>query len=176
MAQKYYFEGFQWSTIEQHNDDDEIIKFQLKPVKSFTSPQIQLVPTSSDPEQHPFLREPTKVIAGDGTVYYYKDLSQGLLPLGKKKPWIYIQIQSAIDAKKLRSNIQICHLHSVVIDNDREVLQHWFCATKEDLLAKWEDNGSYGLIPEQYTDSNKHLVGILLYYIENKGTLEEIAP
>ncbi|CAD6447949.1 849a3b60-9fcd-4f96-9347-ff08453b0835 [Sclerotinia trifoliorum] len=155
----------------------------LKPVKSSTSQQIRLLPTSSNLEEHPYLRGPTKVIADDNTICYYKEFPAWLSPLRtvtKEKPWIHIQISAAIDAKKLRSDIHVCRLHSVIIDDDREVLQHWPHPSKEDLYNKWGRDGGYlDWTGEQYADPNfsmKRLVGILLYYIDNKGTLEEVAP
>lgn len=154
----------------------------LKSMKCFSSRQIRLIPTSSDPEQHPCLRGPTKVIAGDGTVCYYKDLPPWSTPLerlSRGQSWIHMEIPAAIKAKKLRSDIRICQLHSVVVDDDCEVLQHWFVATKEEIVAKWQNDGFDIWTPEQYADLNnskKRLVGMLLHYIENKGTLEEIAP
>ncbi|KAJ8059085.1 hypothetical protein OCU04_012061 [Sclerotinia nivalis] len=155
----------------------------LKSVKSSTSRQIRLIPTSSNPEEHPYLLGLTKVITDDNAIYYYKEFPPWLSPLStitKEKPWIHIQISVAIEAKKPRSDIQMCRLHSVVVDNDREVLQHWLRASKEDLDVKWGGDGNFqDWADEQYADPNfsmKRLVGMLVYYIENKGTLEEIAP
>ncbi|KAJ8063442.1 hypothetical protein OCU04_008660 [Sclerotinia nivalis] len=154
----------------------------LKSMKCSSSRQVRLISTSSDPEQHPCLRGPTKVIAENGTICYYKDLPPWLTPLGRLRrgrPWIHIEIPAAIAAKKLRPDIRICQLHSVIVDDDCEVLQHWFVATKKEIVAKWENDGFDIRTPEQYADlshSKKRLVGMLLHYIENKGTLEEIAP
>ncbi|ESZ91661.1 hypothetical protein SBOR_7959 [Sclerotinia borealis F-4128] len=113
-------------------------------VKSSTSQQIRL-PISSNLEQHPCVRGPTKVIAEDGAICYYKELPQWLSPLStvtEAKPWIHTQIPAAIEAKKLHSDIHICRLHSVIIDDDRKVLQHWVRATEKDLIDIWENDGS----------------------------------
>ncbi|KAF7904194.1 hypothetical protein EAF00_001528 [Botryotinia globosa] len=154
----------------------------LKSTKCFTSDQIQLISTSSDPEKHPCIRGPTKVIAADGTTCYYKDSppwASAVSKVTKGEQWIHMQIPAAIKAKKLHPDIRICRLHSVIVDDDREVLQHWFRATQEKLLAKWRNDGSDDWTPEQYANPNfsmKRMVGILIHYIENKGTLQEISP
>lgn len=154
----------------------------LRSMRCFTSNQIQLISTSSDPEKHPCIRGPTKVIAGDGTVCYYKDLppwASAVSKVAKGEQWVHMQIPAAIKAKKLRSDIRICRLHGLVVDDDRTVLQHWFCASEEELLSKWNNDGRDDWTPEQYANQDfgmKRLVGMLIHYIENKGTLEEIAP
>ncbi|CAD6442366.1 713e0eec-ffbb-4749-886f-a37cc987178a [Sclerotinia trifoliorum] len=149
----------------------------LNLVKSSTSQQIQLVP-SPDLEQHPCLRGPGKVIAEDGALCYYKELPS-LSAVAEAKSWIHIQIPAAIEAKKLRSDIRICRLHSVVVDDDREVLQHWYSATEKDLVDEWRGDISDDWTPEEYADPNfdiRRVVGILLHYIDSKGTLEQIVP
>ncbi|KAF7856812.1 hypothetical protein EAF04_009575 [Stromatinia cepivora] len=116
----------------------------IKSIKHSSSRQVQLIPTSSDPEQHPCIRGPTKVIAADGAVCYYKDLPPWLTPVGTLRrggSWIHMEISAAIKAKKLRPDIRICRLHSVVVDDDCENLQHWFIAPKEELVTKWADDG-----------------------------------
>jgi serine/threonine protein kinase len=159
----------------------------LKPIKSFTSRQIRLVITSPDPERHPCLRGPSKVLAEDGTACYFKAnvFEPGFvrrMALGEGKPWVYKQIAAAIESKLLRPDIRICRLHGVVVDEDRDVLAHYVHVSKEE-LAKWDDDfeSSYfdpGTYPD-YSEVRKccleHLVGILVTYVENKGTLHELA-
>ncbi|KAJ5723074.1 hypothetical protein N7488_001109 [Penicillium malachiteum] len=52
----------------------------------------------------------------------------------------------------------ICHLHGLIIDNDEDSLPHWPLDSDEEVC------------------SGTRLVGLLLTYIENKGTLENVAP
>ncbi|KAJ5130043.1 uncharacterized protein N7515_006082 [Penicillium bovifimosum] len=58
----------------------------------------------------------------------------------------------------LLADIRICHLHGLIIDNDEDVLQH------------------YPLDSDEEYHPGTRLVGLLLTYIENKGTLEDLAP
>ncbi|CAG8982699.1 hypothetical protein HYALB_00000980 [Hymenoscyphus albidus] len=144
----------------------------LESVKCFTSRQVRLVHTSTDPEQHPCLRGPSKVTAGDGVgwdaVCYFKALVRRV----PGELWAYKQIAAALEAKKLRPEMRISRLHGVVVDEDRDVLQHYDHVPKEE-LAKWDDFGSES---KSEDESPARMVGILITYIENKGTLYEVAP
>jgi hypothetical protein len=171
---------------------------RLGSVKRFTSRQVRLVPTSPDPEHHPCLRGPSKVIAEDGadagTVCYFKGFeSWHVRRVGLDEPWVYKRIAAALETKRLSPEIRICRLHGIVVDDDHDVLQHFVRAPKED-LAKWDEgfesesesesspsmsasmsDAHPDLIKPQGRES-KRIVGILLTYIENKGTLSEVAP
>lgn len=141
----------------------------LESIKCFTSCEVRLVPSSLDPEHHPCLRGPSRVIAKGGAVCYFKEFVRRVA-LGET--WVYNQIAAALEAKKLRPDIRICRLHGVVVDEDRDVLQHYVRVPNEE-LAKWDDD--FGSEPESESPL-KRIVGILITYIENKGTLYEVAP
>lgn len=87
------------------------------------------------------------------------------------KPWVsgrvhgYHELQSyrkiladAEASPPLHADIRICHLHGLIIDNDENVLQH------------------YPLDRDEEYHPGTRLVGLLLTYIENKGTLKDLAP
>ncbi|TGO53133.1 hypothetical protein BCON_0129g00150 [Botryotinia convoluta] len=131
---------------------------------------------------HPNFRGLGKVIDGDGTICYFKRWGCTISKVGFGKPWIHNQISAAIDSKKLRSDIPICRLHSMVVDEIPQVR-----LSKEEWI-KWDPEG----IPNENSSGFKDLVadddpdykalkqsfifGVLFTYIENKGTLEKLAP
>jgi serine/threonine protein kinase len=94
------------------------------------------------------------------------------------EPWAYKQIAAALEEKRLRPEIRICRFYSVVIDEDCNVLQHYIRAPQQE-LAKWGDDfeSESESPPRGSADcGSKRMVGILITYIENKGTLHEVAP
>ncbi|ORY63363.1 uncharacterized protein BCR38DRAFT_486108 [Pseudomassariella vexata] len=85
------------------------------------------------------------------------------------KPWIsgrvhgYYELQSyrkmlVTTATPLLTHARICRLHGLIIDNHDDVLGHYHLDSDE----------------EDYPGTR--LVGLLLTYIENKGTLTDLAP
>jgi hypothetical protein len=142
----------------------------LRSLKSFTSRQIELIPTSPDPKEHPCLCGPSKVIAGDGTICMFKESGQ------PRKLWLYNQIAFAFENKQLRPDMRISRLHSVVIDKDGDVLQRYVEAPPEELAILNRDGFSGpGLPPDMDPSLSERIVGILLIYVENRGTLYDIA-
>lgn len=124
------------------------------------------------------IQGPTKVIAADGAMFYYKRQ----IPLGKlsrRRTWIHVEIPVAIKAKKLCSDMRVCRLHSIVVDDD-ETLEDLSLASEEELIdgmvmvmamVFWHRNNM------QTFHKRKRLVGMLLHFIENKGRIiEEIMP
>jgi hypothetical protein len=142
----------------------------LRSLKSFTSRRVELIPTSPDPKEHPCLCGPSKVIAGDGTICMFKESGQ------PRNLWLYKQIAFAFENKQLRPDIRISRLHSVVIDKDCDVLQRYVEAPPEE-LAIWKPDGFSGPVLPRNRDPSlfERIVGILLIYIENRGTLYNIA-
>jgi hypothetical protein len=87
------------------------------------------------------------------------------------KPWVafrghtYHELQSygklladTEASQPLLADTRICHLHGLIIDDDENFLQHYPIDSDEEL------------------SSGNRLVGLLLTYIENKGTLGGVAP
>ncbi|CZT12489.1 hypothetical protein WAI453_008919 [Rhynchosporium graminicola] len=149
-------------------------------IKSFTSRQISLVPTSTDSKYHPYLRGPAKVLVSDGTICHFKadSFKPGLVRRvirGEGKPWIYQQIDTAIKAKLLCPDIRICRLVGVVIDKGCDVLSHYVRVSKEEIMKWYEKIDPEWVESEEIPDSER-IVGILLTYIDNKGTLYQLAP
>ncbi|PQE17376.1 kinase-like domain protein [Rutstroemia sp. NJR-2017a BVV2] len=122
--------------------------------------------TSPDPKDHPCLCGPSKVIAGDGTICMFKEP-------GKLR--LYKQIVFAFENRQLRSDIRISRLYRVVVDKDCDVLQRYVEAPPEE-LAIWNRDGISGSdVPTDMDPSLlERMVGILLIYIENRGTLYDI--
>lgn len=100
------------------------------------------------------------------------------------EPWVYTQIAAALEVKRLLPDMRICRLHGMVVDEDRDVLQHYDRVSKEELLSKWDADFGSESESESKSESESEsasaslprVVGILLTYIENKGTLYELAP
>lgn len=67
-------------------------------------------------------------------------------------------LAAAETSPPLLTDARICHLHGLIIDEDHDVLQH------------------YHLDSDEKDYPGTRLVGLLLTYIENKGTLEDLAP
>ncbi|KAI0411142.1 hypothetical protein F5X98DRAFT_368287 [Xylaria grammica] len=100
------------------------------------------------------------VVSVDSTIYFFK-------------PWIsgrvhgyheLLSCERLLAAYKvnpsLLHNVYICRLRGLIIDNDDDVLQHYHFDIKGD---------------KEYWPGTR-LVGPLLTYTENKGTLDDIAP
>ncbi|EDO01724.1 hypothetical protein SS1G_04199 [Sclerotinia sclerotiorum 1980 UF-70] len=224
MAQRFFFESFQWSTIEASDDDDELIKFHVRCFGAHFQIQYRLHDLSLSPyllkqfqdsltlmkicelgdnldaeralEEIHRLRQPfeelmIKLAPNPPPSYDY--LSDYLyLPILILEAIATTQSSTAVQPNfkgelprqsrvPIGQHISIWgHWLNVIIDDDREVLQHWPRPSKEDLYKKWGRDGCFqDWTDEQYADPNfdlKRLVGMLVYYIDNKGTLEEIAP
>ncbi|EKD13690.1 protein kinase subdomain-containing protein [Drepanopeziza brunnea f. sp. 'multigermtubi' MB_m1] len=146
----------------------------LESIETSTSRQIRLVIDSAD-HHHPCIRGPSKVLAKDGTLRYFNQhVFDGFL---RKRlahnSWIYNQMTAAIISGSLRSDMRICRLHSMVIDEDRDVLTGLIHVSAEE-LARWEslDRELYDSNPEMIPDYDKQRsVGR-----NNRGTLYELAP
>ncbi|KAK4191347.1 hypothetical protein QBC35DRAFT_460436 [Podospora australis] len=99
---------------------------------------------------------PSKVLV-DGTIYFFKPWNAGRD--GYYELQSYRKILADTEASPpLLAGARICRLHGLVIDNDDDVLQH------------------YPLDSDEENYSGTRLVGLLLTYIENRGTLEDLAP
>ncbi|KAI1200241.1 hypothetical protein F5X97DRAFT_332238 [Nemania serpens] len=90
------------------------------------------------------------------------------------KPWIrhraYHELRShgkileaSEETPALLQDAYICRLHGLVIDHSNDVLQHYHLDSDEEEVD--DDDSPHGT-----------LVGLLLTYIENKGTMEDLAP
>ncbi len=126
-------------------------------MKHLTSDDIQLV---QKPGWHSSLQEPYTVIV-DSTVCYFKS---EMKQMERSKPWVYTQIEDAFRDKKLRADMRICRLHSVVIDEDSKTLQHYKEVSEEQLSQWGEDKMLKPTLPYR-------MVAILLTFIKNQGTL-----
>lgn len=94
----------------------------------------------------------------EGTVYFFKPWVSGQIH-GCYELQAYRKILAAAEASPpLLSNARICRLHGLIIDKDDDVLQH------------------YHLDSDEEDFPGTRLVGLLLTYVENKGTLEDLAP
>ncbi|ESZ92543.1 hypothetical protein SBOR_7069 [Sclerotinia borealis F-4128] len=150
----------------------------LRTVKHTTSSEVRLLPTSTSctPDRHPHLRGPTKVIDADGTICYFKPYSKLIFSprVDSDKPWIYNQMNTAFETKKLRADIRICRLHSVVIDS----IPHDCLSHEENTNTKWNEESAAKNDPayqKKAGASEKAMLGILLTYITHKDTLASIA-
>ncbi|KAK4663431.1 hypothetical protein QC763_0098480 [Podospora pseudopauciseta] len=100
---------------------------------------------------------PSRVLV-DGTVYFFKPWISGQVH-GYHELQSYRKILADTEASPpLLADARICRLYGLIIDNDDDVLQHYPL-----------DNGEEG-------HSGTRLVGLLLTYIENRGTLKDLAP
>ncbi|OBT38930.1 hypothetical protein VE00_10562 [Pseudogymnoascus sp. WSF 3629] len=119
-------------------------------LNTYSSRQVQVLTYTSR-------QVPSKVLVGD-TVYFFKpwvsDRAHGYYELQS-----YTKMLAVVRASPtLLADAQICRLHGLVIDKDDDVLQHYHLDSNEEGF------------------SGTRLVGLLLTYIENKGTLEDLAP
>lgn len=119
-------------------------------VKTYSSRQVQALAYTA-------CHVPSKVLV-DGTVYFFKPWRSG---------WVhgYYELQSyrkiladSGGCPPLLADAHICRLHGLIIDNDEDVLQH------------------YPLDSDEEDESGTRLVGLLVTYIENRGTLNDLAP
>ncbi|KAK4101192.1 hypothetical protein N658DRAFT_496493 [Parathielavia hyrcaniae] len=100
---------------------------------------------------------PSRVLV-DGTVHFFKPWVSGRLH-GYHELRAYKRILADAEASPaLLSDVRICRLQGLVIDRDHDVLQHYPPDSDE------EDH------------PGTRLVGLLLTYIESKGTLKDLAP
>ncbi|KAK4663154.1 hypothetical protein QC763_0095630 [Podospora pseudopauciseta] len=100
---------------------------------------------------------PSRVLV-DGTVYFFKPWISGRMH-GYYELQSYRKILADTEASpSFLAGVRICRLHGLVIDNDDDVLQH------------------YPLDSDEKDYPGTRLVGLLLTYIENRGTLEDLAP
>ncbi|KAJ5567123.1 hypothetical protein N7535_006429 [Penicillium sp. DV-2018c] len=100
---------------------------------------------------------PSRVLV-DGNEYFFKPWVSGRVH-GYHALRSYGKILADTEASPpLLADTRICHLHGLVIDDDEDVLQH------------------YPLDSDKENYPGTRLVGLLLTYIENKGTLDDVAP
>ncbi|KAI8953091.1 hypothetical protein F4801DRAFT_538420 [Xylaria longipes] len=94
----------------------------------------------------------------DGVTYFFKPWVSGLYH-GYHELQAYSEIQAAAEASpSVLDNANICRLHGLIIDDDNDVLQHYHLDMNEE---NWPGT---------------RLVGLLLTFIENKGTMKDLAP
>lgn len=97
-------------------------------------------------------------VSVNGTVYFFKPWISGR-EHGYHELLSYRKIMADADASPpLLTDVRICRLHGLVIDSDDDVLRH------------------YPLNHGEKNYSGIRLVGLLLTYIENRGTLKDLAP
>ncbi|KAK3933564.1 hypothetical protein QBC46DRAFT_275519 [Diplogelasinospora grovesii] len=139
------------------------LRTPLASFASYSSRQVQLLPSTS--QLHPCLRGPAKVLVGH-TTCYFKAWKPGRGKRGATYNEIlaYGKIANAIAEGKIQHDIHICRLHGIVVDNDDDLPQHY--PPDERGAREGQDRDGH----------NKRLVGILLTYVENKGTLKALAP
>lgn len=89
----------------------------------------------------------------NGAVYFFK-------PWARRQAFSYHQLDICIRMLAVTEPTRISRVHSLVIDDDDDVLQH------------------YPIDPDDDDEiwPGTRLVGLLLTYIENKGTLSALAP
>lgn len=95
---------------------------------------------------------PSKVCI-NGAVYFFK-------PWARRQAFSYHQLDICTRMLAVTEPTRISRVHSLVIDHDDNVLQH------------------YPIDPDDNDEiwPGTRLVGLLLTYIENKGTLSDLAP
>ncbi|CAJ2510235.1 Uu.00g061350.m01.CDS01 [Anthostomella pinea] len=133
----------------------------------YSSDQIRLVPSAWSLENDVRLSGPTKVIAPDGTPYFFKRWCRfGNGPGASfRELATYRAIQEATTSGKLRRDLRISRLHGVVVDTDVETHPRFSDSPQS------SDKASLG-------QGRQRLVGILLTFVDtNKpkwlGTLSD---
>ncbi|KAI0392794.1 hypothetical protein F5Y17DRAFT_435145 [Xylariaceae sp. FL0594] len=130
----------------------------LASVDLYSSRQVRLLPSSSQGKLDPYLGGPGKVSVGDITCYFKAwEPGRGKHGATYHELQAYRKIANAIAEGKLPHDIRISRLYGAVVDHDNDLPQHFPPA-------------------EHGPTSGKRLVGILLTYVENKGTLYLTAP
>ncbi|KAK4107251.1 hypothetical protein N656DRAFT_785458 [Canariomyces notabilis] len=100
---------------------------------------------------------PSRVLV-DGTMHFFKPWVSGRVH-GYHELKSYKKILADTEkSPPLLTDARICRLRGLIIDNDDDVLQH------------------YPLNGNEEDHAGKRLVGLLLNYIESKGTLNDLAP
>ncbi|KAI0429809.1 hypothetical protein F5Y09DRAFT_249046 [Xylaria sp. FL1042] len=129
----------------------------LASVDSYSSRQVRPLPSTSQGRLDPYLRGPGKVSVGDITCYFKAwEPGRGKQGATYHELRAYQKIANAIAEGKLPHDIRVSRLHGVVVDHDNDLPQHF--------------------PPAEHSPSpGKRLVGILLPYVENKGTLNFMA-
>lgn len=119
-------------------------------LNKYSSHQVQVLAQTSQ-------LDPSSVLV-DGTVHFFKPWISGRVH-GYHELQSYRKILADITASPpLLADARICRLNGLVIDNDYDVLQHYPL-----------DNGEHDY-------PGTRLVGLLLTYIDNRGTLKDLAP
>ncbi|KAK3933808.1 hypothetical protein QBC46DRAFT_401172 [Diplogelasinospora grovesii] len=135
--------------------DSKFLQPHLSPLldsklNTYSSRQVQVL-------DHTSRLVPSRVLV-DGTVYFFKPWVSGRVH-GYYELQSYRKILAAAEASPpLLTDARICRLHGLIIDEDDDVLQH------------------YHLDSDEKDYPGTRLVGLLLTYIENKGTLVDLAP
>ncbi|KAF7909090.1 uncharacterized protein EAE98_012302 [Botrytis deweyae] len=132
----------------------------------FTPSQIHLIPTSSELDQHPCLKGPS--VIRTNTKCYFKPLLSNTPP---GKDWVHKRVMDAFDAGKLPSTMPICRIKGIVVIDIEEVLEDYEPVSEAELIEKW------GYTEDDVTiiTNPKCMLGFVLSYIKNKGTLYDIA-
>lgn len=133
----------------------------LESVGRYSSRQVRLLPSPSEGKLDPYLRGPGKVSVGD-TTCYFKAWKPGRGKSGTTYHELraYQMIANAVAERKLPHDIRISRLHGAVVDHDNDLPQHF-----------------PNIHPTEHSlATGNRLVGILLTYVENKGTLSLTAP
>jgi hypothetical protein len=137
------------------NINDESLKPHLSllldsKLSKYSSRQVQVLAQTSH-------LVPSRVLVDDNE-YFFKPWVSGRVH-GYHELQSYRKILADTEASPpLLADTRICHLHGLIIDNDEDVLQH------------------YPLDSDEEDYPGTRLVGLLLTYIENKGTLYDLAP
>ncbi|CAJ2514343.1 Uu.00g024620.m01.CDS01 [Anthostomella pinea] len=151
--------------------------------KQYSSLQVQIAPPAPGlpADLHPCLIGPTKVLV-EGIECYFKEWSSQARPkcATAHELLMYKKIDVLAADEQLPAGLRVSKLHGVVIDDDDEIAQ-CYDPNRGDTSKEYPD-------PEPYSGSDadsdsdycelggKRLVGILIMYIDNIGTLADTAP
>ncbi|TEY36354.1 hypothetical protein BOTCAL_0557g00030 [Botryotinia calthae] len=106
-----------------------------------------------------------------GTKFYYERLLLHVLP---GKDWIHKRVMDAFDAGKLPTTMPICRIQGIVVADIEELLENYKPKSETGLNERWGyTKDDCTIIP---SPNAKCMPGYVLSYIENKGTLYDIAP
>lgn len=120
-------------------------------LKKYSSRQVQVLDQTLD-------WVPSRVLV-DGEEYFFKPWRRVFRGHTCHELHSYGKIFADTEASQpLLADTRICRLHGLIIDDDEDFLQHYPSDSGEELFSR------------------KRLVGLLLTYIENKGTLGGVAP
>lgn len=87
-----------------------------------------VIPTSSELDQHPCLKDPSIVRKNTGTKGYFSILIPRVVP---GKDWTHKRIMNAFDAGKLLTTMPICRIKGIIVVDIEEVLEN--CKTVSEI-------------------------------------------